>query len=121
MFGPGYNISKSYNRTHDSMTTSPKLTPDSIRDTLRACIDPELSIDIVSLGLIYDVVVQGNTIKIVMTLTTPGCPLRPYFDQTIRDLLQREFPRATIILNTTFEPPWNPSMMSVEVRRLLPR
>ena len=90
-------------------------------------MDPELGVDIVSLGLIYDVKVapiqtsQGEEsfVHILLTLTTPGCPLAGMFDTLIKDALS-EIPELNVSKNVeieiTFDPPWVPDMMSPEAK-----
>lgn len=82
-------------------------------------IDPELQIDIVSLGLIYNVKVEDkNKVLIRMTLTTPGCPLAPVIDQMVREALFGlvEDPETDVTIDLTFDPPWLPEMMTEEAR-----
>jgi metal-sulfur cluster biosynthetic enzyme len=94
---------------------------------LAKVIDPELHIDIVSLGLIYKVTarqVQAEAgpkpfVHIIMTLTTPGCPLAGVFDTMIKDALA-DIPdldrQKDVVTELTFDPPWIPDMMSEEAR-----
>ncbi len=99
------------------------LTKDDVYQRLAQVIDPELGIDVVKLGLVYDVSlseVQGKTkVHIVMTLTTPGCPLAGMFDSMVRDALYG-LPDLDvdqdISLELTFDPPWIPDMMDEEAR-----
>lgn len=93
-----------------------------VRQNLKQVIDPELNIDIVSLGLVYDVQVVTEPkldIYITLTLTTPGCPLAGVFDTMITDALQN-IPgidaENDIHLQLTFDPPWVPDMMSEEAK-----
>lgn len=98
-----------------------------IYDLLRTVIDPELQIDIVSLGLIYDVTISTVQTKdgpepavhILMTLTTPGCPLAGVFDQMVKEGLRAHpqlDPDTQVRVELTFDPPWVPEMMSEEAR-----
>ncbi len=103
------------------------LTEPDIWQQLRQVMDPELGINIVDLGLIYQVNVgQRQTpegkkplVHIVMTLTTPGCPLAGIFDQLLKDHL-RVWPDLDadhdVHIDITFDPPWVPDMMSAEAR-----
>ena len=96
-----------------------KLTEQTIRQALAKVIDPELQIDIVSLGLIYNVKVDGKKkVVIRMTLTTPGCPLAPVIDEMVRDALFGlvEDTEQDVIIDLTFDPPWIPEMMTEEAR-----
>jgi metal-sulfur cluster biosynthetic enzyme len=84
-------------------------------DKLKTVMDPELFIDIVSLGLIYDVIVEENKIKVIMTLTTPGCPLAPVIDQLVRDAL-KPLGEYEIVLDLVWEPAWTKDRMSDEAK-----
>ena len=59
------------------MTEKPALTEASVRDALKQVDDPELGINIVDLGLVYEVAIEGTEVNVLMTLTTPFCPVRP--------------------------------------------
>jgi len=103
-----------------------ELTKKLIKDRLRQVIDPELGINIVDLGLIYDIKVEGRRMKdegeqdkakvrILMTLTTPGCPLAAVFQPMVRQALA-DIPgfdqHKDLSLELTFDPPWHQDMMS---------
>ena len=108
-------------------TASPALTKQAVFDCLSRVIDPELHIDIVNMGLIYDVtVVQVQTeagpqprVHILMTLTTPGCPLAGVLQQMVRDELTI-FSELDVLrdvdVELTFDPPWMVDMMTEEAR-----
>ena len=82
------------------------------RDLLREVIDPELGVNIIDLGLVYDVRVADGVAHVRMTLTTPGCPLSAYFDDTIRSALWGAPGVDDIDLQIVWDPPWDPEMMS---------
>lgn len=86
--------------------------PGTLRDLLRDVIDPEIGINIVDLGLLYDVRLSGDgTAMITMTLTTPGCPLGGYLTEAIDETL-RVVPGVTDIdVRIVWEPPWDPDEM----------
>jgi metal-sulfur cluster biosynthetic enzyme len=90
-------------------------TKEQVLEKLRTVMDPELHVDIVSLGLIYDVVVNKDTVKIIMTLTTPGCPLAPVIDKLVREAIA---PLGTfeIELELVWEPAWSKDRMSEEAK-----
>ena len=88
-------------------------------DKLRNCIDPELGINIVDLGLIYSVGIDDSRINVLMTLTTPGCPLDSYFVKDITDKLKTLKGVKDVSVELTFEPPWSPVQMSTESKDLL--
>jgi metal-sulfur cluster biosynthetic enzyme len=78
-------------------------------------MDPELHIDIVGLGLIYRVMIQEKKIKVVMTLTTPGCPLAPEIDRLVREAL-KPLGEYEVELELVWEPAWSKEKMSEEAK-----
>ena len=88
-------------------------------DKLRNCIDPELGINIVDLGLIYSVGIDDSRVNVLMTLTTPGCPLDSYFVKDITDKLKTLKGVRDVSVELTFEPPWSPTKMSTESKDIL--
>lgn len=109
------------------MTLIRDLTENQIRDRLRAVIDPELGINIVEMGLIYEINLSTNKksgepatfLHILMTLTTPGCPLAGVIQEMVTDQFSgfADFdPETDLQLELTFDPPWVPDMMSEEAR-----
>lgn len=78
-------------------------------------MDPELHIDIVSLGLIYKVKVDEGGIKVTMTLTTPGCPLAPVIDRLVKEALA-PLGREKVEVKLVWEPAWSKEMMSEEAK-----
>lgn len=104
-----------------------KLTTDNIYKCLSTVIDPELNVDIVSIGLIYDVTIstlqletgEKQKIHILMTLTTPGCPLIGVIQQMIKDSLsqiENIDVKRDLDIELTFDPPWITDMMTEEAR-----
>lgn len=94
-------------------------TREDVLQALRSCDDPELGIDIVSLGLIYDVQCSADGVVITMTLTTPGCPLVPYFREEIVTSVREKTGLKHVEITLTFDPPWEPSRMSDLARQQL--
>ncbi len=93
---------------------------------LQRVMDPELDVNIVDLGLVYDVTVRqdpGVSIEILLTLTTPGCPLASVFDRMIKDALWGLEGVTSldeqVKLTLTFDPPWVTDMMSEEAKAAL--
>ncbi|MDE2180655.1 MAG: metal-sulfur cluster assembly factor [candidate division NC10 bacterium] len=98
--------------------TSP-VTEEQVYSTLRKLLDPELGINIVDLGLVYDVQIQGGNVAIRMTLTTRGCPMHASFVQAVERAI-RELPGVTgVTAEVVWEPAWNPDMISPEGKRAL--
>lgn len=103
------------------------MTEEQVWEKLKTVMDPELAIDIVSLGLVYDVTVKdiqtesGKTpfVHVLLTLTTPGCPLSHVFEIKIKEALDEidgfdAFNHSEVEL--TFDPPWLPDMMTEEAK-----
>ncbi len=91
-----------------------------IWDQLRTCYDPEIPIDIVELGLIYNCSVTpveaGNQVDITMTLTAPGCGMGEFLAEDVRSKIY-SLPNVTQVnVELTFDPPWNQTMMSEAAR-----
>lgn len=101
------------------MTSAPNLfmTEEMVYAALEEVIDPELGLNIVDLGLIYDVVIEDGRIGITMTLTTPGCPLHASFKSEIEATLWRAFPDLEdVTVELVWTPPWTPEKISPEGR-----
>lgn len=90
---------------------------DSIIRVLKTIYDPEIPVDIYELGLIYDVQIsdEGN-VKVIMTLTTPNCPVAESLPQEVKDKVALVKNVNEVDLELTFEPSWNKDMMSEEAR-----
>ncbi|OGD95194.1 hypothetical protein A3F02_01810 [Candidatus Curtissbacteria bacterium RIFCSPHIGHO2_12_FULL_38_9b] len=86
---------------------------------LKLCLDPELGINIVDLGLIYSIHVESSRVVVLMTLTTPGCPLESYFVKDISTKLKSIKGVSDVSVELTFDPLWDPAKMSQESRDLL--
>jgi metal-sulfur cluster biosynthetic enzyme len=99
------------------------ITETQVRLALKKVIDPELGVNIVDLGLIYKISTSPKRqVHIVMTLTTPGCPLAGVFDGMVRDALnsiQGLDTKDDVTIDLTFDPPWITDMMDPETRAQL--
>jgi probable FeS assembly SUF system protein SufT len=103
----------------------PNATEDDVKklawDQMRTCFDPEIPINIVDLGLVYECEVSPNpdgtrTIDITMTLTAPGCGMGEVLVEDVKDKVQRIPTVNSARVELTFDPPWNQSMMSEAAR-----
>ena len=95
-------------------------TETKIREALRQVIDPELGVDIVDLGLVYRIEIEGARVRIVMTMTNPACPLGDYLKDLVDSTIRRQVPQVqNVDVALVSEPPWNPEMMSDAGRRQL--
>lgn len=94
-------------------------TQEEVYDVLRTCYDPEIPVNIVDLGLVYDVQVNDQKIDVKMTLTTQGCGMGGYItseaEQKILDLPDVQEAKVELV----WAPPWEPSMMSLEAKKTL--
>jgi metal-sulfur cluster biosynthetic enzyme len=95
------------------------LTEERVRAELRNVVDPEIGIDMVSLGLIYDVKIEGTTVFVTMTLTSPGCPVAGMFINAVHAALM-SIPGVTEAkVDLTFTPPWDPRTMASEDAKMM--
>ncbi len=84
---------------------------------LKTVYDPEIPVDIYELGLIYDVQISEEAdVKIIMTLTTPNCPVAETLPQEVKDKVKEVENVSDVDLELTFEPSWNKDMMSEEAK-----
>ncbi len=97
-------------------------TNEEVREVIRARVkDPELMMNIVDLGLIYDVdITPEKTVEITMTLTSPGCPAGPEIITNVQRETHSAFPDVEEVnIHLTWSPFWNPDMMSEEAKEEL--
>lgn len=90
-------------------------------DALRAVIDPELGIDVVSLGLVYAVGIEQDDVDVVMTLTTPGCPMHATIAGDARSVIAALPWVRDAKITLAWQPPWTPDRMDAHARALLRR
>ena len=85
-------------------------------DALSNVIDPELGLDFVELGLIYGVEIDGGTVNVTFTLTTPACPIGPQVSEQMQEFIG-ELPEVTeVVTSMVFTPPWSPEKMSEDAK-----
>ncbi len=84
------------------------VTKERIIEELETIYDPEINLDIYTLGLIYTIDIQENTVNLLMTYTTPACPAGPLIQQEIRDSLMSIDGVKHVVMQVTFDPPWKP-------------
>jgi len=92
------------------------VTEDVVIEALREVYDPELHYNIYDLGLVYDIGVEDGKVRILMTLTTPACPIGPMVTEQIQETLNLLAGVRDVDIQFTFDPAWNPEMMSDEAR-----
>ena len=88
---------------------------DSAWEALRFVYDPELYLDVVSLGLIYDIRETDGTVVVEMTLTTPGCPASESLSEMVRAVTQQCVGNSTgVDVRVVWDPPWSPALIDKE-------
>ncbi len=92
------------------------VSEDVIIEALKEVYDPEIHYNIYDLGLVYDVSVEDGKVHILMTLTTPACPIGPMIIEQIRENLMLIPGVNDVDIEFTFEPMWSPDMMSEEAK-----
>ncbi|MBU8879043.1 metal-sulfur cluster assembly factor [Bacillus sp. FJAT-29790] len=91
------------------------LLKDKVIENLKRVMDPELNINVVDLGLIYDVEIPSEgTVYITMTLTTPGCPLHDSITSGVKYCILEMDEITTVEVNLVWEPAWTPEKMTAE-------
>jgi metal-sulfur cluster biosynthetic enzyme len=92
---------------------------DEVFDALRVVEDPELGMDIVELGLVYDVEVEGPKVQVTFTLTSMGCPVGPMIEQQIHETVAGMDGVEEVTPELTWSPPWSPEKMSEDAKFVL--
>jgi metal-sulfur cluster biosynthetic enzyme len=95
------------------------LTRDDVVEALHQVEDPELGMDIVELGLMYDVEVDGPNVKVLYSLTSMGCPAGPMIADGIIDVASSVPGVGNVEAELTFDPPWTPDRMSDDAKFIL--
>jgi metal-sulfur cluster biosynthetic enzyme len=94
-------------------------TRDEVVEVLRGVEDPELGMDIVDLGLMYDVEVEGSNVKVVHSLTSIGCPAGPMIQEGIHEAVAALPGVDNVEVELTWDPPWTPEKMSDDAKFIL--
>jgi len=94
-------------------------TSEDVKEALRQVEDPELGMDIVDLGLLYEVEVEGPRVKVLYSLTSMGCPAGPLIQQDIERVVQDIPDVEAVDTELTFDPPWTPERMSDDAKFIL--
>jgi metal-sulfur cluster biosynthetic enzyme len=94
-------------------------TKDEVVEALRQVEDPELGMDIVDLGLLYDVEVAGPRVKVTHSLTSMGCPVGPMIQEDIHRVTSEIDGVEAVEVELTWDPPWSPERMSDDAKFIL--
>ncbi len=86
-----------------------------IYELLKTVMDPEIELDIVNLGLVYNILYDGDKdVRIEMTLSTPACPLGDAITENVKNTIKKKYPDFNVDVDVVFDPPWDASMISEE-------
>jgi len=91
-------------------------TVDDVEEALTNVIDPELGLDFVELGLIYEIDVDGSSVHVTFTLTSPGCPIGPQVSEQIEEFVSELEGVESVDSTMVFTPPWTPELMSEDAK-----
>ncbi len=89
---------------------------DEVEEALTNVIDPELGLDFVELGLVYEIEVDGGEVNITFTLTSPGCPIGPQVSDQMKEFVGELDGVEQVNPRMTFTPPWTPDRMSEDAK-----
>lgn len=93
---------------------------DTIREILKKVIDPEIGVNIVDLGLVYQVQIRPDEVYIQLTMTSPACPLHGVITRNMDKELRKSLPDlAEMTIELVWDPPWSPEMMSEAAKKQL--
>jgi metal-sulfur cluster biosynthetic enzyme len=103
------------------MAPETAITEGQVLEALKQVVDPELGINLVDLGLIYDVAIAGTGVRVKMTLTTPGCPMHDSLVKGAERALGRIPGITSAAVELVWDPPWNPSMINPKGMKAMQR
>src|SRR3954451_7638568 len=92
------------------------VSEDEVLEALEEVIDPELGLDFVSLGLVYNVEIEDSDVYVTFTLTYPGCPIGPQVSEQIKEFVGGLERVGGVHPKMVFDPPWTPDMMSEDAK-----
>lgn len=95
------------------------VTEDSVRKALRKVKDPELNLDLVVLGLIYNIDIKGSHVDVTMSLTSPACPVAGEIVNQAREAAEKVEGVESADVELTFNPPWTPERIPPMIRSAL--
>ena len=88
------------------------VTEEKVKEALSQVVDPEIGLDIVNLGFIYEVDINEGKVEVNMTLTTRGCPMHQFLGKQAEEAVKSIDGVEDVAISIVFDPPWNPKMMS---------
>ncbi len=119
----GEDIKKEVERVHEVQSKERVLSEDVVWEALAGCYDPEIPVNIVDLGLIYDLQISGEEearkVAVKMTLTAQGCGMGPVIAEDAKTRIEALSNVNEVSVDIVWDPPWNPKMMSAEGKKIL--
>ena len=100
----------------EDQTQTEALTEEDVYEALEEVIDPELGLDFVSLGLVYDVAIEDEDVYVTFTLTTPACPIGPQVSEQMKEFVGEVEGVEEVVPTMVFTPPWTPDKMSEDAK-----
>ena len=101
------------------MAETSTLTLEDVQEALRDVYDPEIPVNVLDLGLVYDIKVNEGQVYVQMTLTAPGCGMGPYIAQNAEWRIAEIEGVGDVEVEMVFDPPWNPEMITEDGKKLL--
>ena len=94
-------------------------TKEEVINVVKQCYDPEIPVNVYDLGLIYDIQVENDSIRVTMTLTAQGCPAAQALPTSIEDRLRDQLGIENVKVQVVWEPAWTPERISPEGKKVL--
>ena len=107
------------NASDAAATPAAAVTEERVREELKGVVDPEIGLDVINLGLIYDVKVDGDAVSVLMTLTSPGCPVAGMFIANVKNAVEAIPGVGSCSVDLTFTPPWDPRSHASEEAKMM--
>ena len=95
------------------------VTEQEVQEALRDCLDPEIPVNIVDLGLVYGIEITDSVVRVKMTLTAPGCPMHKTISEDVKDKIEALEGVEEAEVEIVWEPLWTPERMSPEAKKKL--
>ena len=95
------------------------VSKEDVMKALEGCLDPEIGVSVVDMGLIYEVVVKEDKVHIKMTLTNPGCPMAGMISQDVEETVKKIKGVKKADVELVWDPPWTPERLSEKAKKML--
>jgi metal-sulfur cluster biosynthetic enzyme len=113
------NLLKEFEKVIFVEDSENKITKKQVLDALSEVYDPEIPINIVDLGLVYEVKLEEKKINVFMTVTSPHCPMGQFIVSMAEEKLKEKFSDAEVVVKLTFSPPWTPDRIKKAAKEKL--